>query len=83
MRKLLGNGLLVLASFVVSVLVAEVELRLVATWLPFELHPEEIERGGWFAPEEVSQWMAQRPQDFASALLAIWPIILQSHPASA
>jgi len=39
---------------------------------PFTLHPEEIERGGWFAPTEVTKWMAERPQDFASALLAIW-----------
>jgi isopentenyl-diphosphate delta-isomerase type 1 len=39
---------------------------------PFQLHPEEIERGGWFTRHEVSRWMAQRPEDFASALLAIW-----------
>ena len=39
---------------------------------PFQLHPEEIERGGWFAPEEVTSWMADRPQEFASALRFIW-----------
>jgi len=39
---------------------------------PFRLDPEEIERGGWFAREEVTRWMAQRPEDFASALLTIW-----------
>jgi isopentenyldiphosphate isomerase len=39
---------------------------------PFTLHPEEIERGDWFAPPEVSRWMAERPEDFASALLLIW-----------
>jgi isopentenyldiphosphate isomerase len=39
---------------------------------PFELNPEEIERGGWFAPEEVTRWIADRPQEFASALLLIW-----------
>ena len=39
---------------------------------PFVLHPEEIERGDWFAPEEVSRWMRDRPQEFASALLVIW-----------
>jgi len=50
---------------------------------PFTLDPDEIERGGWFAPEDVSHWMAQRPRGFASALVAIWPIILRSHPASA
>jgi isopentenyl-diphosphate Delta-isomerase len=39
---------------------------------PFTLHPDEIECGGWFAPAEVSCWMAERPQEFASALLLIW-----------
>lgn len=39
---------------------------------PFALHPEEIDEGGWFAPAEVTRWMAERPQDFASALLLIW-----------
>ncbi len=39
---------------------------------PFRLDPEEIERGGWFAPDEVTRWMAERPEDFASALLVIW-----------
>ena len=39
---------------------------------PFELHPEEIETGDWFVPEAVTRWMAERPQDFARALLLIW-----------
>ena len=39
---------------------------------PFELHPEEIESGAWFAPEKVTSWMAERPQDFARAILFIW-----------
>jgi len=39
---------------------------------PFMLDREEIQRGGWFAPEEVSHWMAQRPDEFATALLALW-----------
>jgi isopentenyldiphosphate isomerase len=43
---------------------------------PFQLDPEEIERGGWFAREEVTRWMAERPEDFASALLLIWKRIL-------
>jgi isopentenyl-diphosphate delta-isomerase type 1 len=38
---------------------------------PFELNPHEIERGEWFAPEEVTRWMAERPKDFAGALLLI------------
>jgi isopentenyldiphosphate isomerase len=39
---------------------------------PFRLQPEEIERGGWFAPQDVTRWMAERPQDFSGALLVIW-----------
>ena len=39
---------------------------------PFRLHPEEIERGGWFSPAEVTRWMAERPGEFASAFLVIW-----------
>jgi isopentenyldiphosphate isomerase len=39
---------------------------------PFRLHPEEIERGGWFASGEVTRWMAEKPGDFAGALLLIW-----------
>ena len=40
---------------------------------PFKLHPEEIECGGWFPPEDISRWMKDRPQDFASAFRALWP----------
>ena len=39
---------------------------------PFTLHPEEIERGDWFTPPEVTRWMAARPGEFSSALLVIW-----------
>ena len=39
---------------------------------PFELHPDEISGGGWFAPEFVTKWMRERPQEFAPALLLIW-----------
>ena len=39
---------------------------------PFSLHPEEIERGGWFAPEEISRWMREKPPEFASGLILIW-----------
>jgi isopentenyldiphosphate isomerase len=43
---------------------------------PFALHPDEIEFGGWFAPETVTRWMAERPGDFARALLLIWKLRL-------
>jgi isopentenyldiphosphate isomerase len=39
---------------------------------PFVLHPDEIERGGWFEAAVVSRWMAEKPHEFASALLTIW-----------
>jgi isopentenyl-diphosphate delta-isomerase type 1 len=39
---------------------------------PFTLHPEEIERGDWFAPEHVTQWVQRAPQDFAPAFVLIW-----------
>lgn len=39
---------------------------------PFVLHPEEIERGDWFEPDQVSEWIKSRPQDFASGFARIW-----------
>ncbi|HMP81365.1 MAG TPA: NUDIX domain-containing protein [Verrucomicrobiota bacterium] len=42
---------------------------------PFELHPEEIERGDWFAPEEITRWIAERPADFASAFRHLWNLL--------
>jgi isopentenyldiphosphate isomerase len=42
---------------------------------PFQLNREEIERGGWFTPEEVTRWMTERPEQFASALLVIWRLL--------
>jgi isopentenyldiphosphate isomerase len=40
---------------------------------PFELNRTEIEQGGWFSSEEVTRWLAERPDEFASALAVIWP----------
>ena len=39
---------------------------------PFQLHPDEIETGDWFAPAEVTRWVRDRPQDFARAFILIW-----------
>ena len=39
---------------------------------PFTLHPEEIERGDWFAPDEVSRRVTESPQEFAPAFVLIW-----------
>src|SRR5215471_9139967 len=31
---------------------------------PFALNQDEIERGGWFGPQEVTRWIAERPEEF-------------------
>jgi isopentenyl-diphosphate delta-isomerase type 1 len=49
---------------------------------PFELNAEEIERGGWFAPEHVTRWIAERPQEFAPAFVLIWGQIAPGLPAA-
>ena len=46
---------------------------------PFELHPEEIEKGDWFTPATISKWMEEKPGDFASALILIWKRWLTEH----
>ena len=43
---------------------------------PFVLHPQEIETGGWFKAEFVTKWVAERPQEFASAFVLIWKLFL-------
>ena len=39
---------------------------------PFELHPEEIETGGWFEPRHVDAWTRESPGDFADAFPVVW-----------
>lgn len=39
---------------------------------PFELNSEEIETGGWFPPEQVTRWIAEKPAEFAPSLICIW-----------
>jgi isopentenyldiphosphate isomerase len=39
---------------------------------PFHLNADEIECGGWFSPDELTKWLAEKPEDFASALIVIW-----------
>src|SRR5665213_599806 len=43
---------------------------------PFVLHPDEIESGAWFAPDAVTKWVNEKPQDFASAFVLIWGMFL-------
>jgi len=42
---------------------------------PFELHPDEIEGGEWFAPARLTELLASHPGDFASGLVLIWRTI--------
>jgi isopentenyldiphosphate isomerase len=39
---------------------------------PFSLHPDEIECGAWLAPARVTEWVHERPEDFASGFVKIW-----------
>lgn len=39
---------------------------------PFELNPDEIEYGEWFAPAKITRWMTEKPGDFASAFRNVW-----------
>jgi len=39
---------------------------------PFTLNPDEIDNGGWFTPAELTRWMTEKPEAFASALIVIW-----------
>jgi isopentenyl-diphosphate delta-isomerase len=39
---------------------------------PFVLHPEEIERGDWFAPGELARLLAAQPAEFAPSFRLIW-----------
>jgi len=44
---------------------------------PFQLNADEIDRGGWFTPAEVTRWLAERPEEFATALAYLWPKLNQ------
>jgi len=39
---------------------------------PFTLHPDEIEGGGWFSIDAVTEWIRQKPQEFAPAFVLVW-----------
>jgi hypothetical protein len=47
------------------------------------LHPDEIEAGDWFAPERVSKWIEERPQEFATAFVLIWKLFTSRKGAKA
>ncbi len=39
---------------------------------PFQLPPAEIESGSFFTHEQLTRWVAARPQDFATGFLECW-----------
>ena len=39
---------------------------------PFTLHPDEIERGDWFAPAALKRWLEEKPGEFATGFVMIW-----------
>jgi 16S rRNA (adenine1518-N6/adenine1519-N6)-dimethyltransferase len=41
---------------------------------PFVLHPAEIEAGDWFTIRQIEEWIAARPQDFATGFLECWRV---------
>ena len=49
---------------------------------PFELNPDEIEYGDWFAPEKITHWVAEKPADFASAFRVVWKLFLATRKQS-
>lgn len=44
---------------------------------PFVLHPEEIDGGDWLTPAEVTQRIAEKPDDYCPAFKLIWSIAVQ------
>jgi len=43
---------------------------------PFTLHPDEIEWGEWFEPGKVTDWVRERPREFARAFVFIWTLFV-------
>jgi isopentenyl-diphosphate delta-isomerase type 1 len=42
---------------------------------PFQLDPDEIETGDWFAPETVTCQLKSRPAAFASSFQLVWQLM--------
>ena len=49
---------------------------------PFTLHPDEIETGGWFAPETVTRWIGEKLGDFAGAFRLVWKKYLEGEKSA-
>ena len=46
---------------------------------PFTLHTDVIERGGWCDPGKVTEWVAKKPEEFASAFRLIWRMAVNAN----
>lgn len=40
----------------------------------FKLNKDEIDEGKWVTPQELTEWIKQRPKEFSPAFIAIWNI---------
>jgi isopentenyldiphosphate isomerase len=45
---------------------------------PFMLHPEEIERGEWFAPARITESIKRHPESFARSFILIWERLIST-----
>lgn len=41
---------------------------------PFQLHPAELDGGGFFTIGQIDRWTAARPEDFATGFLECWRV---------
>lgn len=48
---------------------------------PFRLHPEEIETGQWFSPEDLEARLKRQPEAFAPAFRLIWQLFQRGDQA--
>jgi len=40
------------------------------------LNPEEIDRSDWFEPVDLTEWMPEKPEEFASAFILVWNTLI-------
>ena len=48
---------------------------------PFVLPPAEIDSGEWFSQQQIKEWIAARPEDFAPGFLSCWNVWVASQVA--
>lgn len=54
-----------------------VELHIARHNGPMRCLPEEVPYGEWFSPQQISDWVAARPQDFAKGFVTCWKAWMQ------